>query len=51
MPTLYQDPRSGNCYKVVLTAAHLGIPLKTVDVDVVSGYTRTPAFWAAISAS
>lgn len=46
MPTLYQDPRSGNCYKVVLTAAHLGIPLKTVDVDVTSGFTRTPEFLA-----
>jgi len=46
MPTLYQDPRSGNCYKVLLTAAHLGIPLKTTDIDVVSGFTRTPAFLA-----
>lgn len=44
MPTLYQDPRSGNCYKVVLTAAHLGITLKTVDIDVVSGFTRKPDF-------
>jgi glutathione S-transferase len=44
MPTLYQDPRSGNCYKVVLTAAQLGIPLKTIDIDVVSGFTRTPEF-------
>jgi glutathione S-transferase len=46
MPTLYQDPRSGNCYKVVLTAAHLGVPLKTVDVDVTSGFTRKPDFLA-----
>ncbi|MBL8782277.1 MAG: glutathione S-transferase family protein [Alphaproteobacteria bacterium] len=46
MPTLYQDPRSGNCYKAVLTAAHLGLPLTTVDIDVTSGYTRTPAFLA-----
>jgi glutathione S-transferase len=44
MPTLYQDPRSGNCYKAVLTAAHLGIPLKTIDLDVVSGATRLPEF-------
>lgn len=44
MPTLYQDPRSGNCYKAVLTAAHLGIPLKTVDIDVTSGLTRKPEF-------
>ena len=46
MPTLYQDPRSGNCFKVVLTAAHLGLPLKTVDIDVVSGFTRKPDFLA-----
>ncbi len=46
MPTLYQDPRSGNCYKVVLTAAHLGIPLKTVDIDVTGGLTRKPEFLA-----
>jgi len=43
---LYQDPRSGNCYKVVLTAAHLGIPLETVDIDVISGFTREPQFLA-----
>jgi glutathione S-transferase len=46
MPTLYQDPRSGNCYKVVLTAAHLGVPLTTVDADVTSGFTRKPDFLA-----
>ena len=46
MPTLYQDPRSGNCYKVVLTAAHLGIPIKTVDIDVTGGLTRKPEFLA-----
>ena len=46
MPTLYQDSRSGNCYKVVLTAAHLGQPLKTVEIDVVSGLTRKPEFLA-----
>ena len=46
MPTLYQDPRSGNCYKAVLTAAHLGIPLKTVDIDVTEGLTRQPEFLA-----
>lgn len=46
MLTLYQDPRSGNCYKAVLTAAHLGIPLKTVDIDVTSGATRKPDFLA-----
>jgi glutathione S-transferase len=46
MPTLYQDSRSGNCHKVVMTAAYLGLPLKTVEIDVVAGLTRTPAFLA-----
>lgn len=46
MPTLYQDPRSGNCYKCTLTAAHLGKPLRTVNIDVMSGMTRQQAFLA-----
>jgi glutathione S-transferase len=46
MPRLYQDPRSGNCYKAVLTAAHLGLPLETIDIDVMEGLTRKPAFLA-----
>jgi len=46
MTTLYHDPRSGNCYKAVLTAAHLGIALKTVDIDVTEGLTRRPEFLA-----
>ena len=46
MLTLYQDSRSGNCYKAVLTAAHLGIPLNTVEIDVTSGATRRPDFLA-----
>jgi glutathione S-transferase len=46
MHTLYQDPRSGNCYKAVLTAAHLNIPLKTIDIDVMSGFTRKAEFLA-----
>jgi glutathione S-transferase len=46
MPRLYQDPRSGNCFKAVLTASHLGIPLETTDIDVMEGLTRKPAFLA-----
>ena len=26
--TLHEDPRSGNCYKIRLTAALLGLPLE-----------------------
>ena len=46
MLTLFQDPRSGNCYKAVLTAAQLGIPLRTIDIDVTSGETRQAEFLA-----
>ncbi|MEC7162004.1 MAG: glutathione S-transferase family protein, partial [Pseudomonadota bacterium] len=28
-PILHEDPRSGNCYKIKLTAALLGLPLAT----------------------
>lgn len=46
MPRLYQDPRSGNCFKAVLTASHLGIRLTTTDIDVLDGLTRKPDFLA-----
>ena len=48
---LHQDPRSGNCYKIVLTAALLGIPLTTREYDIMKGETRTPAFLAGVNAS
>ena len=32
---LYNSPVSGNCYKVRLLLAHLGLPYERVDVDVV----------------
>ena len=48
---LHQDPRSGNCYKIVLTAALLGIPLTIRDYDIVRGETRTPDFLAQVNAN
>ena len=48
---LHQDPRSGNCYKIVLTAALLGIPLIIRDYDIMKGATRTPGFLAAVNAN
>ena len=48
---LHQDPRSGNCYKIVLTAALLGIPLATRDYDIMQGETRTPEFLARVNAN
>lgn len=43
---VYGDSRSGNCYKVRLTAAVLGIPLDWDEVDVLSGRTRSAEFLA-----
>ena len=48
---LHQDPRSGNCYKIVLTAALLGIPLTTRDYDIMNGETRSPEFLARVNAN
>ncbi|BBC71423.1 glutathione S-transferase [Altererythrobacter sp. B11] len=42
--TLHEDPRSGNCYKIRLTAALLGLPLRRVAYDILRGETRTPEF-------
>ena len=37
---LYDSPVSGNCYKVRLLAAHLGVPLQRVTVDVIDQSNR-----------
>lgn len=42
--TLYSMQRSGNCYKVRLALAQLGIPYRLVEVDILKGETRTPEF-------
>ena len=44
--TLYDYLPSGNGYKVRLTAKHLGIPYRLVQMDIVRGATRTPEFLA-----
>ena len=49
--TLHEDPRSGNCYKIKLTAALLGLPLETRAYDIMKGETRTPAFLAQVNAN
>jgi len=41
---LHEDPRSGNCYKIRLTAALLGLPLERRSYDILKGETRTPDF-------
>ena len=49
--TLHEDPRSGNCYKIRLTAALLGLPLERRFYDITRGETRTPAFLATVNAN
>jgi len=44
MYTLYSMQRSGNCYKVRLALAQLGVPYRLVEVDILKGETRTPEF-------
>jgi len=46
MLTLYSMQRSGNSYKVRLALAHLGVPYRLVEVDILKGESRTPEFLA-----
>ena len=46
MLTLYDFMDSGNGYKVRLTLAHLGLPYRLIERDVLKGETRTPEFLA-----
>jgi len=48
---LHEDARSGNCYKIRLTAAHLGIPLERRAYDIMNGETRTHDYLASINAN
>lgn len=48
---LHEDPRSGNCYKIRLTAALLGLPLEARAYDIMQGETRTPEFLARVNAN
>ncbi len=47
---LHEDPRSGNCYKIKLTAALLCVELETRQYDILKGETRTPEFLENINA-
>ena len=48
---LHEYSPSGNCYKVRLTAALLGLPLERREYDIVKGETRTPRFMATVNAN
>ena len=49
--TLHEDPKSGNCYKIRLTAALLGLPIERVRYDILKGETRRPEFLSRINAN
>lgn len=48
---LHEDPVSGNCYKIRLTAALLGIPIERRFHDITKGETRTVRFLADVDAN
>ncbi len=48
---LHEDPRSGNCYKIKLTAALLGLPLEIRQYDILKGETRSPEFIDTVNAN
>jgi len=50
-PILHEYAPSGNCYKIRLTAALLGIALDRREYDIMKGETRTPAFLATVNAN
>ena len=48
---LHEYAQSGNCYKIRLTAALLGLPLERREYDIMKGETRTPEFLSEINAN
>ena len=48
---LHEDWISGNCYKIRLTAALLGLPIERRQYDVLKAETRTEAFLTQVNAN
>lgn len=48
---LHEYSASGNCYKVRLTAALLGLPLERREYDILKGETRTPEFLREVNSN
>lgn len=48
---LHEDPCSGNCYKIKLTAELVGVSLDLRQYDIIKGETRTPQFLATVNAN
>jgi len=49
--TLHEYSASGNCYKIRLTAALLGLPVERREYDILKGETRTPDFLRDVNAN
>jgi len=49
--TLHEFAKSGNCYKIRLTAAHVGAVLQRREYDIMSGQTREVAFLEHVNAN
>jgi glutathione S-transferase len=49
--TLHEYTQSGNCYKIRLTAALLGLPIERREYDILRGETRTADFLARVNAN
>lgn len=47
--TLHEYAASGNCYKIRLTAAVLGLPIERREYDIMKGETRTEAFLSQVN--
>jgi len=48
---LHEYSASGNCYKIRLTAAHLGLKLDRREYDIMKGETRSDAFLSGVNAN
>ena len=48
---LHEYAASGNCYKVRLTAALVGVRLERRQYDIMKGETRTPEFLASVNSN
>lgn len=48
---LHEHAASGNCYKIRLTAALLGLELERREYDIIKGETRTPEFLGQVNAN
>lgn len=48
---LHEYARSGNCYKIRLTAAHVGARIERREYDIMKGETRTAEFLAKVNAN